>query len=111
MSHAESVKVRYESALKQNSIPSRIALPNTHFVSNVLPGRTSSMTKRLKQLQKMYTANEFSYFTKNFKDRQLNLRTCLPTVGGRGVLKRNKNRKKKTTTTTTRRKRRQNNVV
>ena len=86
MSNADSsIRARYETALKQNPIPTRIMLPNAHFVSNVLPGRTSSTTRRLKQLQKMYTANEFSHYTKGFKNRQLNLRTGLPS--GRGVSK------------------------
>ena len=93
MSNADSsIRARYETALKQNPIPTRIMLPNAHFVSNVLPGRTSSTTRRLKQLQKMYTANEFSHYTKGFKNRQLNLRTGLPS--GRGVSKSKKKKKK-----------------
>ena len=105
MSNADSsIRTRYETALKQNPIPTRIMLPNAHFVSNVLPRRTSSTTRRLKQLQKMYTANEFSHYTKGFKNRQLNLRTGLPS--GRGVSKSKKKKK-----TTKRKQRLENNVV
>ena len=117
MSQTDSIKARYESALKQTPIPSRIQLPNTHFVSNVLPGRTNSTSRRLKQLQQIYTANEFPHFTKNFKNRQLNLRTGFPVADGRGVSedkKKKKTRKKqqkKKTTTKSKKHQRENNVV
>jgi hypothetical protein len=93
MSHTASIKDRYEAALKQNPIQSRMTLPNSHFVSNVLPGRTSSTSKKLKQLQQILTPNEFTYYTKGFAGRQLNLRTGLPT--GRGSQKLSKKKRKK----------------
>ena len=41
----------------------------------------------------MYTANEFSHFTKNFGDRRLKLRTGLPVAGGRGISKKKKKKR------------------
>ena len=98
MSHTASIRERYEAALRQNPIPSRMTLPNSHFVSNVLPGRTSSTTKRLKQLQHMLTPNEFSYYTKGFAGRQLELRTGFPSGrGGKRGKKKVKSIKRKNT--------------
>ena len=93
MAYTDWIKSRYENALKQNAMPHRMELPDSYFVSNVLPGRTSNTDKRLKKLQKMYTANEFSHFTGNFADRRLKLRTDLPVGGGRGMKKRKKKKK------------------
>lgn len=84
---------RYKAAVENNRIPNRISIPNEHFVSNVLPGRTSATTKRLKTLKKILTPNEVEYFTKNFNGRQLN-RHGLPT-SGRGIRKSSKKNKKR----------------
>lgn len=79
------ISERYKAAIENNRIPNRISVPNEHFVSNVLPGRTSASTKRLRTLKKILTPNEMDYFTKNFNGRQLN-RHGLPT-SGRGIKK------------------------
>lgn len=87
------ISERYKAAVENNKIPTRISIPNEHFVSNVLPGRTSSSTKRLRTLKKILTPNELSHYTMNFNGRQLN-RHGLPT-SGRGARKKKNRRNRK----------------
>ena len=51
---------------------------NSHFASNVLPGRTNYTTKWLNKLKEILTPNEFTHFTKGLSGRQLNPRGTFP---------------------------------
>ena len=94
MSHTGPINERYLAAIRNNQIPNRMSLPNTHFVSNVLPGSTSSTVKKLRTVKKMFTPNEFTHFTKGFAGRELNPRTGLP-VEGRGGKRRRRRRRRR----------------
>ena len=95
MSPHDSIMLRYDKAIRQSQIPNSMVLPNSHFVSNLLPGSTSSSTKVLKNIQQMYTPAEFSNVTQQFKGRLLNSRTGLPNGRGAKMVKVKKKRRKK----------------
>lgn len=85
---------RYKTAISNYRIPNQLAVPATHFSSNILPGKTSFSTRQMRRLKTILTPNEFQQFTGGFTGRKLNSEG-LPKLFGRGMKKKKKKEKKK----------------